>query len=129
MLKRVEEYFQASIPSLEWEDLDQLELVVENIIRPQRGRPRILENDETSRNETSPFMKGIHSSVSAPQRAENPAAKREMLDPAARQPRRPKSKNTRPGQRRGDPMTEASVVPSLGRCPHIPSTPIPSANL
>jgi hypothetical protein len=145
----MEEYLQAKMPSLEWEDLDQLESALESIIRPQRRRPGLLDNDEASsnetcslmesatspqrerarrlnsdeasRNEASSLMDSIHSSMSAPQTAGYTAARRDMSDPAARQARRPKSQSSRPGKRRGDPMTEASVVPSLGRCPVIPS--------
>jgi hypothetical protein len=149
MLKRMEEYLQARMLPLDWEDLDRLESTVDSIIRPPRGRPRLLENDEASsnetcslmesdvesitrpqkerprllnddeasRNETSSLLDSMHSRISAPQTAGYPTARREISNPAAHRSRRQKSKSTRPGQRRSDPM---AVAHSLGRCPRIP---------
>ncbi|KAL2836698.1 peptidase S8/S53 domain-containing protein [Aspergillus pseudodeflectus] len=114
MLKSMEEYFQANFPSLEWEDLEQLELAMENIIRPRRGRPSLLEMDEaSSRDESSSLMDSIHSSIPPPQTTENAATRREITDPAAHQLRRPRTQSTRSGQRRSHLTTEASAVPSL----------------
>ncbi|KAL2855140.1 hypothetical protein BJX68DRAFT_23369 [Aspergillus pseudodeflectus] len=68
MLKSLENYYETKIPLLEWKDLDQLESAIETIIRPPKGRLRLLGEDEASSNETSSLMESAVETITPSQR-------------------------------------------------------------